>query len=295
MHATIDVRFELSIDDDKTLPLATLAEAVTDQNLEAVLLESLVESLDAASVEALCGEKHAHGNGDQRFQRAGTDTRTAVTTAGEHEFSLHYVEDTAASPDESSYFRPVEDVLDFDGAEPLSAGHRRQKRRSRYLAQLSRRCQSRRLRCPMPSPTTINRRAKKYGHKLKQFLPDCVAGTDADAVIPDGTKCHSQDDDRSSHSVQATLGEDTAEESRSLLDLSVNADWDETAAELDDIGAVTDDATVVSDADSGIVTAFTDENRDHQLDLVHVGRTLGYTLWDDGVFSWTVGRRSFRR
>jgi len=118
----------------------------------------------------------------------------------------------------------------------------------------------------MPSPTTINRRAKKYGHKLKQFLPDCVAGTDADAVIPDGTKCHSQDDDRSSHSVQATLGEDTAEESRSLLDLSVNADWDETAAELDDIGAVTDDATVVSDADSGIVTAFTDENRDHQLD-----------------------------
>jgi len=34
MHATIDVRFELSIDDDKTLPLATLAEAVTDQNLE---------------------------------------------------------------------------------------------------------------------------------------------------------------------------------------------------------------------------------------------------------------------
>jgi len=116
----------------------------------------------------------------------------------------------------------------------------------------------------MPSPTTINRRAKKYGHKLKQFLPDCVAGTDADAVIPDGTKCHSQDDDRSSHSVQATLGEDTAEESRSLLDLSVNADWDETAAELDDIGAVTDDATVVSDADSGIVTAFTDENRDHQ-------------------------------
>jgi len=43
MHACIDVRFELSIDDDKTLPLATLAEAVTDQNLEAVLLESLVE------------------------------------------------------------------------------------------------------------------------------------------------------------------------------------------------------------------------------------------------------------
>jgi hypothetical protein len=65
----------------------------------------------------------------------------------------------------------------------------------------------------------------------------------------------------------------------------VNTDWDETAGELADIDAVTDDATVVSDADDGIVTAFTDEDRDHQLDLVHVGRTLDYNLWDDGVFS----------
>jgi len=196
MHATIDVRFEL------TLPLATLAEAVTDQNLEAVLLESLVESLDAASVEALCGEKHAHGSGDQRFQRAGTDTRTAVTTAGEHEFSLHYVEDTAASPDESSYFRPVEDVLDFDGQ------NRYQQDIAAKSVDLATSLSYRDAAnhgdsfVSMPSPTTINRRAKKYGHKLKQFLPDCVAGTNADAVIPDGTKCHSQDDDRSSHSVK---------------------------------------------------------------------------------------------
>jgi len=115
MHATINVRLTVSIDDDKTIPLATLAEFITDQNVESVLLEGLVESLDAARVEALCGEKYAHGNGEQRFQRAGTDTRTAVTTAGEHEFDLHYVEDTAADHDESSYFRPVEDVLDFDG------------------------------------------------------------------------------------------------------------------------------------------------------------------------------------
>ena len=42
---------------------------------------------------------------------------------------------------------------------------------------------------------------------------------------------------------------------------------------------------VVSDADDSIVTAFTDETREHQLDLVHVGRTLGHNLWDDGVFS----------
>jgi hypothetical protein len=286
MHATINMRFTICIDEDKTVPLATLAEFVTEQNVESVLLESMVESLDASRVEALCGEKHATGNGDRRFQRAGTDTRTAVTTAGEHEFSLHYVEDTAADRDESSYFRPVEDVLSFDGQnryqQDIAA------KSVDFATSLSYRDAADHgdgILPEMPSPTTINRRAKEYGSKLKQFLPDCVAETDADAVIPDGTKCYSQDDDRAYHSVQATLGEDTAEESRSLLDLSVNADWDETAADLDDIDAVTDDATVVSDAEEGIVTAFTDENRNHQLDLVHVGRTLDYNLWDDGVFS----------
>jgi len=253
MHATIDVRFTISIDEDKTLPLAAVAEFVTDQNIESALMEELVESLDAARVEALCGEKHTHGNGDRRFQRAGTDTRTAITTAGEHEFNLHYVEDTAADHDESSYFRPVEDVIDFDGQ------NRYQQDIAAKSVDLATDLSYRDAAdhgdgfVSMPSPTTINRRVREYGSKLKRHLPDCITGT--------------------------------AEESRSLLDLSVNADWNETAGKLDNIDAVTDDATVVSDADEGIVTAFTDEHSDHQLDLVHVGRTLDYSLWKDGVFS----------
>ncbi|MFT4957764.1 MAG: hypothetical protein ACI9EZ_001082, partial [Halobacteriales archaeon] len=263
MHATIDVRFDLSIDEDKTVPLAAVAEFVTDQNVESVLVEALVESIDAARVEALCGDKHAHGNGDNRFQRAGTDTRKAVTTAGEHEFTLHYVEDTAADNDESSYFRPVEDVLAFDGQ------NRYQQDISAKSVDLATSLSYRDAADhgdgfpSMPSPTTINRRAREYGNKLKQFLPERLCSEDAESVIADATKCHSQDDDRSYHSVQATLGEDAAADSRTLLDLSVNADWDETATDLDDIDAVTDDATVVSDADEDIVEAFSDECRQH--------------------------------
>jgi len=227
---------------------------------------------------------------------APAPTPAQLSQLPENTSSLHYVEDTAASPDESSYFRPVEDVLDFDGQ------NRYQQDIAAKSVDLATSLSYRDAAnhgdsfVSMPSPTTINRRARNTATSSNSSFQTVSLARDADAVIPDGTKCHSQDDDRSSHSVQATLGEDTAEESRSLLDLSVNADWDETAAELDDIGAVTDDATVVSDADSGIVTAFTDENRDHQLDLVHVGRTLGYTLWDDGVFSLDRRkRRSFRR
>jgi len=137
----------------------------------------------------------------------------------------------------------------------------------------------------VPSPSIINRRVKQYGNKLKQSLPERLTGTEADAIVTDGTKCHSQDDDRTYHSVQATLGEDISEEPYFLLDLSVNADWGETAAEVDGRDAVTDDVAVVSDADDDIISAFTDESRDHQLDFVPVSRSLDYNLWDHGVFS----------
>jgi hypothetical protein len=59
MHPELNVRLKLSIDENTTIPLAALAEFVTEQNIESVLLEEFVESLDASGVESLCGEKHA--------------------------------------------------------------------------------------------------------------------------------------------------------------------------------------------------------------------------------------------
>jgi len=70
MHATIDAQFTVSLDQDKTLPLVTLAESLTEIQLEATILEELVRSLDGASSRRTV--KHARGNGDCRFQRAGT-------------------------------------------------------------------------------------------------------------------------------------------------------------------------------------------------------------------------------
>jgi len=56
MHAELNIRFELSISEDKTISLAALTEFVTEQNIGSVLLEAFVEGLDAAHVEALCGQ-----------------------------------------------------------------------------------------------------------------------------------------------------------------------------------------------------------------------------------------------
>ena len=37
MHAEITVRFTFSFDDDKTVPLATVAEYITEQNIESLI------------------------------------------------------------------------------------------------------------------------------------------------------------------------------------------------------------------------------------------------------------------
>jgi hypothetical protein len=137
----------------------------------------------------------------------------------------------------------------------------------------------------MPSRTTINRRVCEYGSKLGDFVRDRLSGTNADTIVPDGTKCHSQEDHCTYHDVNVTLGQITEDDTETtLLDVNVNESWDDTAEDLEENEAVTDDATVVSDAEEPLVDAFQTSYRSHQLDLVHVGRTLGYKLWEDGTF-----------
>ena len=97
----------------------------------------------------------------------------------------------------------------------------------------------------MPSRTTINRRIREYGGKLKQFLPNCVAETDAEPSFLT---------ERS-----ATAKMMAARTTLARLRLAKTPPMNHTV--------------------------FTDEKRDHQLDLVHVGRTLDYNLRDDGVSS----------
>jgi len=147
----------------------------------------------------------------------------------------------------------------------------------------------------MPSPTTINRRAKKYGHKLKQFLPDCVAGTDADAVIPDGTKCHSQDDDRSSHSVQATLGEDTAEESRSCWICRSTL----TGTKLPPNSMISAQSLTTRRSSVTLIAASSQPLPTKTVTTSSISSTSAERwVTPSGTMAsspWTVGRRSFRR
>ena len=283
MDAIIDAQVSISIDEDKTVTAAKLAEALTEQHLEATILEELVGSLNEQLVEEYCGEKHARGNGENRYQRAGTDDRTITTTAGEHEFDLHYVHDT----DENSYFRPIEDVIAFDGQthyqEDLTF------RAAKAATKLSYRDAAEQLSefTSGISRSTIHRRVKRFGGQLREFLHDGVAGNEAETVMADGTVCHSQADGVSFHDVNVTLNRDVvgADGETTLLDVNVDGSWSGTAAALQEIDAITKDANLISDAEEALIYAFCggDLSR-HQLDLVHLPRTVGYYLWDDDAF-----------
>jgi len=178
-------------------------------------------------------------------------------------------------------------------AEPTISRTSPPKRRSRYLAQLSRRCQSRRQLRLDAVADHHQPPCQKYGHKLKQFLPDCVAGITLTPSFLTGQSATAKTTTaRPKPSSNARRRH--RRRSRSLLDLSVNADWDETAAELDDIGAVTDDGrssvTLIS-----IVTALPTKT----VTTSSISSTSAERwVTPSGTMAsspWTVGRRSFRR
>jgi len=144
MHATIDVRFELSIDDDKTIPLATLAEFVTDQNIESVLLEELVESLDAAPSRASTRLPSRRSVARNTLTATVTSASNALApipaqpsqTAGEHEFTsttsktqpLNRTNTVTSGPSKMSSTLTARTAIN---------GTSQPKRQSHYFAQLS--------------------------------------------------------------------------------------------------------------------------------------------------------------
>jgi len=282
MHATINVRLDVSIDEDKTISAATVAEALADQEIESQIYEQSLEALSEQLVEDYCGEKHARGNGEKRYQRAGTADRTISTVVGDHELDLHYVKDT----DEGRYFQPIKDVLSFDGQNHYQEGLAF--RAVKAATKLSFRDAAAQLAefTADISRSTIHRRVKRFGQQLGEFLHESNAGNEAGTVLADGTKCHSQLDDVSFHDVHLTLNRDVvgAAGETTLLDVSVDGSWSNTAARLRDTETITDEPVLVSDAEETLVNAFCDGDGLHQLDLVHLPRTVSYHLWDDGAF-----------
>ena len=282
MHATTDVRAEVSISTDKTITVGALAKYCDEKGLGRAQFERIVACLDTHLVEQLCGEKYARGNGDNRYQRAGSDDKPVVTILGESTLSLSYVKDTQAADNEQTYFRPITEVLIFNGQKryqqciSVEAATVATKTTYRETEAIGDRFTS------MPSPATINRRVCEYGPKFQQQQTEATEHRAVQTVIPDGTKVHSQEEN-AFQNISVTVSRPGVGDSHetTLLDVGVNTSWEKIATTLSDRDAIADDAAVVSDGEEAIKTAFCDGDREHQYDLVHLPRALGHKLRED--------------
>lgn len=279
MELTFDIELDVLVEEDAEITYGALAQAFEELGYGNVMFEEFVHALNARMVKELCGEKYARGNGDKRFQRGPKKDRTPVTTLGEHELVLQWVKDEEAPAEGTTYFRPIDDLLSFDGENTY------QEDISMVAAELATKMSYRDATTEgerfteMPSAVTINQRVFEFGDEIEEFVQKQIEDRETETVYPDATKCHSQEDDRSKHDVKITLGE--TGDGRDLLDVRVDGSWEDTATGLDDLDAIDEQANIVSDGDEPMVDAFDAENRSHQLDLRHYVTSTGYKLWED--------------
>jgi len=285
MHATIDVRFELSIDDDKTLPLATLAEAVTDQNLEAVLLESLVESLDAASASRRSVVRNTHMATVTSASNAPAPTPAQLSQLPENTSSLSTTSKIQPLPQTNPATSGPSKTFSTSTGRTAISGTSPPKRRSRYLAQLSRRCQSRRqLRLdavadhhqpPCQNTATSSNSSFQTVSLARTLTPSFLTGQSATAKTttarPTPSKQRSAKTPPKSHA-PCWICRSTLTGTKLPPNSMISAQSLTTRRSS---------VTLIAASSQPLPTKTVTTSSD----LVHVGRTLGYTLWDDGVFS----------
>jgi len=278
-EVTIPLKISIEIPEDKKVTVGNISTAVRDIEINKMIVEEVVHNIDKQKVKEYCGPKYERGNGDKRYQRAGTCDRTVVTKVGKLNLNRHTVEDT--SKDEDKFFKPVEDVVIFDGKKIY------QEDISMASVELATKMTYRdakkegELFTSMPSPSTINRRAIEYGEEIQDFNDSEIIDNNMDIVIPDSTKIHSQDKERDQHDVNITLGSEE-DDKTSLLDANVNCSWEDTAEKFNESNAVDDKASIVSDRDREMINSLVTGERKYQSDFIHLVGTTSYYLWKDG-------------
>ena len=283
MHETfVSVQIKVSIPEDKKITIGNLATTIHNIGIEKKVTEEVILNLSDKITSEYCGQKYARGNGDERYQRAGTKCKHPVTCVGALDLRLNRIRDTHTT--NNMILRPIEDILMFDGENIY------QEDISMIAVELSTKMTYRdtkiegELFTKMPSVRTINRRTIKYGKTMQDYNNQEIEGLSADIAIPDATKSHSQEKDRSKNDINVTL---TVQNGKTvLLDTRVNKSWKEASTHLDDVQALAKDATIIGDGDPEMNNALVTEEREFQMDLVHMPRATGYKLWADSMLSF---------
>jgi len=186
----------------------------------------VLEKVQDEFIQELCGRRYSLGEGS-RFRKAGTAKRTLVTRHGVIEFRLVKVK----SLENGSMMRPF---LLCMGLEP----------RKRIVDDLV-------LECAEAANYLTYRDSEKVIESLtgaevsRHRVHSCVqrvgahmdrerrkASRKADLLYADGTKAHGLDGKK--NEINVILGKDTETGEKSLLGLTVNRKWEETAKQVRD-------------------------------------------------------------
>lgn len=266
------VHLVFNIPENKEIPIAQFTCAVKAQQIEKIVVEAALQSLNDTLVEQRCGERSKQGNGQKQFRRAGTTTRNPVTILGELNLRLSKVKDknnnTTSIPlyqsiifDGKRKFQPDIAMLTVDMAEKLS--YRDVAKEVSLFIDV------------VPTPTTINQRVIEYGEKI----PIKSENKNIPVGIGDGTKCHTQEPGYSENRINVLIGINDG--NKTLLGVTVNKPWEDIAKRIEKDNVFAEYAAIVSDGEKELRAAFSDGKRQFQMDLIHSFRMLGFKLWED--------------
>jgi len=235
------------------------------------ILKAVLERAQEELIDELCGRKYAR-DVVRRFRRAGTARRTLVTRHGVVELRLVKVR----SLENGSVLRPfllhvgleprrrVVDDLVLECAE--AATYLTYRDSEKVIEGLTR---------ARPSRHRIHSCVQRVGAFMERERRE-TASQKVDLLYADGTKAHGHDGRK--NEINVVLGKDLETGEKSLLGLTVNRSWEETAEQVKARADV-----LVSDADREMRNALLDKALSHQLCVNHAVREVSIHLWKAGL------------
>lgn len=276
MEIIVPIQVKVCLPEDEIVPIENLVYVLKKLQIEASLLEKIINSADTEIATKLCGKKYTKKSGNERYVRAGTSERKPITSVGQLNIKVNKVKDITLN----RIIKPVFERIQFAGRQKyqpdivmMSVDFAQKLSYRDTVEELT-------LVVPVvPSRMTINQQVMKLGESIEINQENACM----QVAMADGTKSHSQEPGVKQNDINVMIG---VHDGRTvLLGITVNQSWKALADHLDTNEILSEIAVIVSDGEPELRAAFANENNQFQMDLIHGFRILGYKLWEDDALN----------